>query len=337
MTVSYRPPLLFRNGHIHSIYPSLFRKVEPCAFERERIITPDNDFLDLDWLRSGNPRLVILSHGLEGHSRRPYIQGMAHAAGKQNWDVLAWNYRGCSGEPNNHIHAYHSGKTEDLEQVIRHAVHSGYQEIGLIGFSIGGNKTLLHIGREKDHLAKEVIAAVALSVPCDLQSSSYHLAKWTHSLYMQNFLNSFKQKLKQKMTRFPDKINLSGFHKIRNFKQFDERYTAPMNGFASAEDYWFQSSCLHYLEGIRIPALIINALDDPFLPPECFPVEQAKMNSKLTLEMPRYGGHIGFMPGSRDSLFYSEQRALSFLAGFSRYSEPSAEQVRSSQSGSPGR
>jgi predicted alpha/beta-fold hydrolase len=317
--VSYRPPLVFRNGHIHSIYPSLFRQVHDCPFHRERILTSDEDFLDLDWLKNNHPRLVILSHGLEGHSRRPYIMGMAKAAALQNWDVLAWNYRGCSGEPNKYPHSYHSGKTEDLEQVIRHAVNQGYQEIGLISFSIGGNKTLLHIGREKHRLAKEVIAAVALSVPCDLQSSSQHLAQWTHSIYMKNFLNSFKKKLKIKQAHFPGQIDLKGFNRIKNFKDFDERYTAPLNGFRSAEDYWCQSSCLPYLEKIGIPALILNALDDPFLPEACFPVEQARKNAFLQLEMPRYGGHIGFMPESRNGIYYSEQRALAFLDQFSAF------------------
>lgn len=317
--MSYRPPLMFRNGHIHSIYPSLFRKVDDCQFRRERIPTPDDDFLDLDWLRNGHSRLLILSHGLEGHSRRPYILGMSRAATLQNWDVLAWNYRGCSGEPNNHIHAYHSGKTEDLDYVIKHAVQQGYQEIALIGFSIGGNKTLLHLGRDRNTLAKEIIAAVALSVPCDLQSSSRHLAQWSHTLYMQNFLKSFKQKLKQKQARFPDQIDLQGFHRIRTFKQFDERYTAPMNGFQSAEDYWLQSSCIHYLENINIPTLIMNALDDPFLPAECFPIEQARKNACLTLETPRYGGHIGFIPANKDELYYSEKRALAFLNQFSQF------------------
>lgn len=318
--MSYRPPLLFRNGHIHSIYPSLFRKVEACPFTRERISTPDDDFLDLDWLKNHHSRLLILSHGLEGHSRRPYILGMARAASAQNWDVLAWNYRGCSGEPNKHLHAYHSGKTEDLDCVIQHAVAQGYQEIALVGFSIGGNQTLLHLGRDKDKLAKQLIAAVALSVPCDLQSSSQHLAQWSHTLYMQNFLKSFKRKLKQKQARFPDQIDLQGFNRIRTFKEFDERFTAPMNGFKSAEDYWFQSSCIHYLETIKIPTLIINALDDPFLPSACFPIEQARHNAKITLEMPRYGGHVGFIPANKDDLYYSEQRTLAFINQYSRYS-----------------
>ena len=319
--MSYRPPLLLRNGHIHSIYPSLFRQVNDCSFERERITTPDEDFLDLDWLCHQQKRLVILSHGLEGHSRRPYILGMAKAAALQNWDVLAWNYRGCSGEPNKHLHSYHSGKTEDLEWVINHALKRGYSEIGLIGFSIGGNKTLLHIGRERQQLAKQIIAAVALSVPCDLNSSSKHLAQWTHKVYMKNFLKSFKQKFMQKQRLFPDQIDLKGYHRIKNFKEFDERFTAPMNGFESAEDYWFQSSCIYHLEKIAIPTLILNALDDPFLPPECFPIEQARKNSHLHLEMPRYGGHIGFMPEVKDELYYSEQRALAFLNEYSRISE----------------
>lgn len=317
--MTYHPPLLVRNGHIHSIYPSLFRQVNDCPFLRERITTPDDDFLDLDWLANKHKRLVILSHGLEGHSRRPYILGMAKAASLQQWDVLAWNYRGCSGEPNKQLYSYHSGKTEDLECVINHAIKKGYSEVALIGFSIGGNKTLLHIGREKQALPEQLIAAVALSVPCDLHSSSKHLAQWTHKLYMKNFLKSFKQKFKQKAILFPTQIDLKGYNRIKTFKEFDDRFTAPMNGFQSAEDYWFQSSSIYHLEKIAIPTLILNALDDPFLPPECFPIEQAKKNSYLHLEMPRYGGHIGFMPELKDDLYYSEQRALSFISQYSQF------------------
>lgn len=283
------------------------------------MVTPDHDFLDLDWLRTNNKRLLILSHGLEGNSRRPYMLGMAKAAAEQQWDVLAWNYRGCSGEPNYHLPSYHSGKTDDLANVIKHGVASGYAEIALVGFSIGGNKTLLHLGREQQELAKEIIAAVALSVPCDLHSSSLQLAQWTHTLYMKNFLRSFKEKLELKQKMFPEQVNLSGFKRIRTFKDFDERYTAPLNGFSSAEDYWYQSSCIHYLDKIRQPTLIINALDDPFLPAQCFPIEQATKNSYLHLEMPRYGGHIGFVPQIKNTLYYSEQRALEFLNKYSAF------------------
>ncbi len=280
---------------------------------RQRIQTKDDDFLDLDWLKQGNDRLVILSHGLEGHSQRPYMLGMASYASMHNWDVLAWNYRGCSGVPNLNLYAYHSGKTEDLADIIEHAATHGYREIALIGFSIGGNITLLHLGRDLEILNPAIVAAVAISVPCDLQSTSEQLAKKQNHLYMKNFLLSFEQKLKEKQRIFPEQIDLSDFKQIRNFKDFDERYTAPMNGFNSAEEYWQKSSSLQYLNSIKTPCMILNAKDDPFLTKSCFPYAYCSTNPFLTLIETEHGGHLGFMPGNQGDDYFSEQCALAFL------------------------
>lgn len=316
--MTYSPPFILRNGHLQSIYPSLFRKVAATACVRERIDTPDGDFLDIDWSIKNNNRLVILSHGLEGHSRRPYIMGMSKYAQEHKWDSLSWNFRGCSDTPNLHPHSYHSGKTEDLALVISHAIKQGYKEIALIGFSIGGNKTLLHLGKNSKDLPKEVIAAVGISVPCDLTASSRHLAQFSHKLYMQNFLKSFKHKLEEKQRRFPDIINTKNFHKIKNFRDYDERYTAPLNGFKCAEQYWEECSCLFHLNKIKVPCLILNALDDPFLPNECYPIENVAQNNNLTLETPKYGGHVGFMPEKRSLAYFSERRVIHFLNKFSK-------------------
>lgn len=316
--MDYSPPWWARNGHFQSIYPSLFRKVNTDFYERERIETPDQDFLDLDWARNHNQRLLILSHGLEGHSRRPYVAGMAKTAIDHNWDVLAWNFRSCSGEPNKNLNTYHSGQTQDLNLVIQHAISHGYQEIGLIGFSIGGNKTLLYLGREAEMVPEHVVGAVTFSVPCDLSSSSAQLALSKNKLYMKNFLLSFKQKMEQKRQTFPDKIDLSDFRKIKTFYDFDSRYTAPLNGFDSAEHYWHESSSGRYIKNIKTPTLLVSALDDPFLPPECFPFEAAEDNPHFHLETPQYGGHVGFMDINRQGRYWSETRAIEYLNNLSK-------------------
>lgn len=310
---------LLRNGHFQSIYPSLFRKVTAAFSVRERIHTPDGDFLDLDWSIRNNKRLVILSHGLEGHSRRPYMLGMTNHAIENNWDVLSWNFRGCSDTDNNKVYSYHSGKTEDLSLVIENALKRAYKEIALIGFSIGGNKTLLHLGRSGSKIPKEIVAAVGISVPCDLTASSLHLAQFSHKLYMRNFLKSFKQKLEQKQKRFPESINIKGFYRIKSFKDYDERFTAPLNGFSSAEEYWKLSSSLHHLTKVKVPSLILNALDDPFLPNECYPLGAVEKNHYLNLEMPNYGGHVGFMPQKQALTYLSEKRAIQFINKFSSH------------------
>ncbi len=135
----YHPPLFLGNGHVQTIYPVLFRKVANVRYQRERITTPDDDFLDLDWSRTHSNRLAIISHGLEGNSTRSYVKGMVRAVNEAGWDALAWNYRGCSGEPNTQLRSYHNGATDDLAAVIDHAASTGsYTEIALIGFSLRG-------------------------------------------------------------------------------------------------------------------------------------------------------------------------------------------------------
>jgi predicted alpha/beta-fold hydrolase len=324
--MKYQPPWWIKNGHLQSIYPSILRKLDDSFFVRERIDTPDGDFLDLDWARTSeniqgeNKRLIILTHGLEGHSRRPYMLGMAKKAISHSWDVLAWNFRACSGEPNRKLTSYHSGATDDLATVIEHALSFKYQEVALIGFSIGGNKTLLHLGRNHSKLSDKIIAAVTFSVPCDLVSTSAHLAKTSNALYMKNFLVSLKEKLKEKQRLFPGEIDLRGYSKIKNFKDYDGRYTAPMNGFASAEDYWQKSSSKAILHQITRPTLMISALDDPFLTPSCFPYEEVNRNEALLLESPKYGGHVGFMAVNKENSYWSEDRAITYLNSMSQLS-----------------
>ncbi|KZY33394.1 MULTISPECIES: YheT family hydrolase [unclassified Oleiphilus] len=320
--MEYLPPWWARNGHLQSVYPSVFRKVSADFYTRERLETPDQDFIDLDWAKNKQSplkRLVVLSHGLEGHSKRPYILGMAKIALQNNWDVLAWNFRSCSGEPNRKLQSYHSGQTGDLQYVVKHAIAQGYEEVCLVGFSIGGNKTLLYLGRESEDVPKEVSGAVTFSVPCDLTSSSKQLALPQNKIYMKNFLFSLKAKLKEKKLRFPQEVDLTGFRKLKTFYDFDQRYTAPLNGFASAEEYWYKSSSSRYIEQINTPTLLISALDDPFLTKQCFPHEAAKSNPCFELETPRFGGHVGFMGFNKEGLYWSEERAIEYLNRLSRF------------------
>jgi predicted alpha/beta-fold hydrolase len=279
---------------------------------RVRLDTPDGDFLDLDRLGTGRDRLLVLTHGLEGHSRRPYMLGMARAAADHGWDVLAWNFRSCSGEPNRMLRAYHSGETADLAQVVEFATALGYRRIALCGFSIGGNKTLMYLGRERHRVPDAVQAAVVFSVPVDLSSCSQRLAEPRNRLYMQNFLHSFRRKLEQKQRLFPGQIDLSDYARIRDFHDYDSRYTAPMHGFASARQYWQEASSKPHLSRIERPVLMLSAADDPFLPEPCYPVLQVRDNPALTLEVTPNGGHVGFIRLGRRH-YWSELRALHFL------------------------
>jgi len=312
---TYRAPFLFNNGHLQSIYPTLARKLGDGIYRRERIETSDFDFLDLDWSRAGNGKLAILSHGLEGNTHRPYMVGMARMLNRRGWDVLAWNYRGCSGEINRRLRMYHNGCIDDLDCVVRHALKDGrYEQVALVGFSLGGNLTLMYLGSMAEQLDARIGSSVVFSVPCDLKAGALELAKAKNYFYMKQFLISLHKKIKQKMEQMPGAINDDGYACIRDFKAFDDRYTAPINGFRDAEDYWFQCSSGRFLSSITVPTLIVNAQNDPFLARSCYPVSQAEQSKHVHLEMPRSGGHVGFVQFNGDRSYWSEQRAVEFLS-----------------------
>ena len=311
LSSSYRPPWGIGNGHLQTILPVLFRRVSPITHERERIGTPDGDFLDLDWNRDQHSEsLVIITHGLEGNSANASVQGMASAFHRTGWDTLAWNLRGCSGELNHLLRTYHSGAWEDLQCVINHAAGQ-YQNIALVGFSIGGNLTLKYLGEHGSSIHRSVKGAVAFSVPCDLASSALVLENRMNSIYMNHFMRDLRRKIREKAATFPDGISTQGLDHIRTFREFDGAYTAPLNGFLSAEDYWKKASSKPSLAGITIPTLLINALNDPFLGTECFPREEAETNPHLYLELPESGGHLGFITLANE--YWSESRAVAFL------------------------
>ncbi len=310
---SYTAPFGFSNGHVQTVFPQI-RNVQGVVYRRERIETPDDDFLDLDWAENGSSRLAILSHGLEGNTQRPYILGMIRALLKRGWDALAWNYRECSGQPNRNLRWYHSGDTGDLDTVIRHVIaRDRYSERILIGFSLGGNVTLKYLGEKGSEARRFVSKAVALSVPCDLKASALKLERRANRIYMIRFLRSLHEKVRAKMHLFPDSIKDTGFEKIRTFTQFDDRYTAPIHGFRDAEDYFAKSSSRQFLPEIRIPALLINAKNDPFLPEPCFPYVEAEGNPCFFFESPESGGHVGFVRLRNNGEYWSETRAVEFL------------------------
>ncbi|WP_291831077.1 alpha/beta fold hydrolase [Marinobacter sp.] len=280
--------------------------------------TSDDDELHLDWYRQGSDRLAIISHGLEGHSRRPYVLGLARALMADGWDVLAWNFRSCGGVMNHQPRFYHSGATEDLHAVVSHALAGSYNNVFLSGFSMGGNLTLLYLAQQSERIDSRISGAVAFSVPADLAGSADMLALPSRKIYMQRFLRDLHGKMQQKAERFPGLIDISGFESIRNFHQFDDRYTAPLHGFKDAHDYWANCSALFRLKDIRVPALMVNAADDPFLSPQCFPESRKILGAHVKIEVPKWGGHVGFVEHAKDGYYWSERRALDFVrSGFS--------------------
>jgi uncharacterized protein len=313
---SYCPAFWLHNGHLQTVVPTLFRRVEGVRYDRVRVATPDGDFLDLDTSRVGADRVVLVAHGLEGSSDRPYVLGMVKAFNEAGWDSIAWNFRGCSGEPNRRLRSYHSGASEDLDAVLARVLGSGrYGCVGLVGFSMGGNIVLKYLGERGDRVDWRIRGAAVFSVPCDLGSAALKMAERANALYMKRFLRMLRSKIRAKMELFPGRIDDRDYRRIQTFREFDDRYTAPLCGFESAEDYWNRASSKPFLESIRVPSLLVNALDDPFLPPVCYPYDQARRSPFLFLETPRTGGHVGFISRGDSGRYWTESRAVEFLSG----------------------
>ncbi len=278
--------------------------------------TPDDDFLDLDWSMAGAERLVVIAHGLEGSSNRAYVLGLVRACNRAGWDALAWNFRACSGEMNRQRRLYHSGETGDLRLVLAHVRALGrYRQLAVAGFSLGGNLTLKYLGELGVAPPLDLVAGIVFSVPCDLAASSIRMAEPENAFYMRRFLRDLRGKIRGKRAQFNDVPDDTGFETIRTFMEFDERYTAPMHGFSGAMDYYTRSSSRQYLPAIRVPTLLINAMDDPFLSPECFPRDEAAGSRWLHFEAPQHGGHCGFVQFNHEGEYWSERRAIEFLGG----------------------
>jgi predicted alpha/beta-fold hydrolase len=308
---SYRSPWLLKHGHAATILTSFFPAPAAAWTSLERLELPDGDFLDLAWLQSGRSRLAILCHGLEGSLNAPYIRSMASQLHASDWDVLAWNYRGCGNTPNRLLRSYHSGESGDLRHIISN-VAQRYPQIVLIGFSLGGNITLKYLGEAPSHPA--VQGGIAISAPVDLASSARQLdGRRSNRLYQSRFLKTLRQKTFAKARRFPGQVDTTRLAAIRTIRGFDELVTAPWHGFTDAADYYARSSSRPFLPGITVPALLLNAQNDPLLDGPCFPAPRAIGNPYLTFEYPTAGGHLGFPDLSCGLRRWHEQRAAAFL------------------------
>lgn len=312
---SFAPRYLLANAHIQTLLGAIRPRQVSVDFRRERLELSDGDFLDLDWIERGFKQTAILSHGLEGSSRDSTIRGMAAILSTAGWNVLAWNYRGCSGEPNRLPRAYHSGDTPDLQRVIDCAARRS-SRIALVGFSLGGNLVLKYLGEKPPHPA--IIGAVAISAPIDLASSARKLdKKYSNRFYLRRLIRSLVRKIREQAGRFPEHINPAQADSVSGFEEFDSRFTAPLHGFLDADDYWSRCSARQFLSAIRVPVLLLNAMDDPFLTPSCFPFEEAKDNFSLYFEAPPRGGHLGFIESLADKFTWAERRTVEFLSKLS--------------------
>jgi predicted alpha/beta-fold hydrolase len=296
LTSDYYPSLPFRNGHFNTMYRPLFMK-ETCNYTRKRIYTWDEDFIDLDFSKVNSKTIALLIHGLEGSSESKYMISTTNELNGKGMDVVAFNLRGCSGEDNLLLGTYHSGKTEDVHFVIDHLLANyNYENIILVGFSLGGNLALKYMGEYADNISSKIKGAIATSVPIDIASSEREMDKIKNKLYIEQFLKTIRLKVLEKSHKFPDfELDKEKLFKAKRFKHLEKLYTVPVFGFKSPEDYWEKASSKPYLSKINKPTLLINAKDDSFLAKECFPIEEARDSDTFFLEITKYGGHVGYI------------------------------------------
>ncbi|QJW91906.1 alpha/beta fold hydrolase [Spirosoma taeanense] len=309
------PPAYQYNGHLQTIIPSLTRQVTGVVYERERLTLSDGDFVDLDWVNAGQSRLVVLTHGLEGDSQRQYMRGTARLFAQNGYDVLAWNCRSCSGEMNRAFRLYNHGEIGDIDEVIRHACRTRqYREVALVGYSMGGNITLKYLGVHGKNLPDLIKCGIAISSPTDLGASARLLDHPSNRFYRNRFMKKLVVKISQKADRFPGRLDMTKLRQVKRWRDFDEFFSAPVNSYRDADDFYTQASAINFMPDIAVPTLLLNALNDPLLSPECSPSWLAEAHPHIYLETPRTGGHVGFVV-NRDPHTYAERRALAFAQG----------------------
>lgn len=291
---SYHPPWLHRHAHLSTILPNQLRPIVRFPWKMRRFDTPDGDFFDVGTQLNHSRHAAILLHGLEGSCHSQYMHGMANALSELGLDIWAVNHRGCSGTPNMKPHSYHSGFTRDLNQLVIH-LSSKYEGIAVVGFSLGGNIALKWAGSAANDVSHNVRSVVGVSVPCDLADSARELGRPSNRIYLLRFLRQLKQKALQKAREHPNSgLDEQAIRTAKNFYEFDDAYTAPANGFQSAMDYYNKCSSVRFLTEINIPTHIIQAANDSFLGPRCYPVDLVRKNPMVEMITSQYGGHVGF-------------------------------------------
>ena len=319
---------------MQTVWGPLFRR-DRVRLRRERVPTSDGDFLDLDWSDGppAAPRLLLL-HGLEGSAQSHYVTGLLGEAIARGWRGVVLNFRSCGGELNRLPRFYHSGETGDLDAVVRLLLEREPETpIAAVGISIGGNVLLKWLGELGGACPAPLVGGVAISVPFDLVECARTLDRgFERLLYTTNFLRTMRRKVRDKAQRFPGFVDVAAACRARTFAEYDRAVTAPLHGFADEVDYWSRASSRPYLARICCPTLLINALDDPFVPPSALP-DPAALPPGVQMELPARGGHVGFVEGRwpwRVSS-WAERRAVAFL------SETLATKPRGSETGHPRR
>jgi predicted alpha/beta-fold hydrolase len=296
----YRAPRWLAGGHAQTIWPFRLPRAR-VALRRERVDTPDGDFWDFDWLDAGaspGAPLVVLFHGLEGGSTSHYARALLALLGARGWHGVVPHFRGCGGTPNRLARAYHSGDHAEVGAMlaaIRTRVPPAVR-LYAVGVSLGGSALLNWLGRGEDEAARTLTAAAAVCAPIDLVAAGKAIDRGVNRIYAAHFLTTLKPKSLAIAARFPGLLDTSRIRRVRTMWAFDDAVTAPLHGFAGTHDYWTRASSKPWLQAIRVPTLVLNARNDPFIPARSLPAAH-EVSRAVTLEQPRGGGHAGFASG----------------------------------------
>ena len=315
----FKAPWWLPSPHPQTVAGRFLRRPRPIALKRERWDTADDDFLELDFAPaiSSSAPIVLLLHGLEGSAQRGYALNTYHELASHRIASVGLNFRSCSGEINRTARSYHSGETEDMRFVLK-SLRQRFPDvpIGAIGFSLGGNALLKFLGEEGENASSLVTAAVAVSVPYDLAAGADYLdSSVMGRFYTSIFLKPLLAKVEQKVHMIPDSCDLSRGRAAKSFREWDDAVTAPLHGFAGADDYYSRSSSANFIDRIRVPTLLLHAEDDPFLPAECIPRAAIVRNPHVSASIEKTGGHVGFIHGTPlKPQFWAERNAARFLA-----------------------
>lgn len=299
--MNYTAPSWLPGGNLQTIWPALYaRRVRGprASYRRERWDTPDGDFIDVDWLQgSGGETLLVLFHGLEGSSESHYAQAFAEFAREHGLRYAVPHFRGCSGELNRRPRAYHSGDYEEIDWILRR-FRAGYAgPILAVGISLGGNALLRWAGELGEAAAAVVAAVASVSAPLDLAAGGHAIGRgFNRQVYTRMFLRTMKPKAYAKLAQHPGLFDRKALHRARDLYEFDNIFTAPLHGFKDTDDYWARASAKPLLHRIRVPALALNAKNDPFVPADSLPRPE-EVGPCVTLWQPAHGGHVGFAGG----------------------------------------
>ncbi|MCG5511815.1 hydrolase [Ectothiorhodospira shaposhnikovii] len=291
----FRPAWWLPGAHLQTLAPTLMRRRPPIPLRRQRLELPDGDFIDLDWAPEQPGPRVILFHGLEGSSRSPYAGGLMRRLHDQGFQALTMHFRGCSGEPNRLPRSYFAGDTGDMAWLVDHLLRQEpTRPVAAIGVSLGGNALLKWLGETGPD--NPLAAAVAISVPFDLDRSARRMEQGLSRFYQWYLVGRLKRSALRKCRLMPMPLDCAALPRLRTFREFDDAVTAPLHGFADVDDYYTRCSSRPYLRGIRCPTLILHARDDPFMTPETVPTPD-ELSPSIRLELSRAGGHVGFVEG----------------------------------------